>query len=161
MDSLMCQSAGDNMLDTIVNVTGTNGLIVNNADIFQDNQRLDQYDAQSGNFLGTIEVLSVDIANNTIWLTGPFFLSALGTAIGGALYVTGSAGMANSGFFGIPYYFVAGNAGNFMGIPRSAFPGKFSTPAIAPRALTPASVRAAQAQMDLAMGTDDNAEDEV
>ncbi len=157
MDSLVCQSAGDNMLDTVVSTSGANGLVVNNADIFQDNQRLDVYDAQSGNFVQTIEILSVDIANNTIWLTGAY---PVGTAAGYALYVQGSAGVANSGFFGIRYYYVGGNAGNFMGIPRSAFPGKFSTPNIAPRALTPAAVRAGQAQMDLAMGID-AADDEV
>jgi len=153
MDALVFQSAGDNMLDTVVATSGTNGLVVNNANYFQDNQRLDQFVAQGGVFMQTIEVLSVDIANNTIWLTAPF---PVGTAAGNALYVEGSAGVANSGFFGLPYYFVAGNAGNFMGIPRAAFPGKFSTPNIAPRALTPAAVRAAQAQMDLAMGTDDD-----
>ncbi len=151
MDSLVCQSAGDNMLDTVVSTTGTNGLVVNNANFFQDNQRLDQYDVQSGTFMQTIEVLSVDIANNTIWLTGAF---PAATAAGNALYVEGSAGVANSGFFGLPYWFVSGNAGNFMGIPRSAFPGKFSTPNVAPRTLTPAAVRVGYAQMDLAMGTD-------
>lgn len=157
MDSLMCQSAGDNMLDTVVSTTGSNGLVVNNANFFQDNQRLDQYDAQSGTFMQTVEVLSVDIANNTIWLTGAF---PVGSAAGNALYVEGSAAVANSGFFGLPYYYVTGNAGNFMGVPRSAFPGKFSTPNVAPRALTPAAVRAAQSQMDLAMG-DGTSDDEV
>jgi hypothetical protein len=157
MDSLICQSDGSNTLDTIVSVSGA-GLVVNNADIFQDNQLLDVWTALSGTFVQTVQVLSVDIANNTIWLTAT---PAAGVVAGCLLLVTGSAGVANSGAFGIPYYHVSGNAGNYMGVPRSSFPGKFSTPQVNPGtsstntgALTPASVRAMQAQIDLAMGID-------
>ena len=155
MDALTCQSAGDNMKDTVVNLSAPNGLVVNNANYFQDNELLDMYDAQSGNFVATIEILSVDIGNNTIWLTQPY---PGATAIGYALYVNGSAGVANSGWFGLPYWFVAGNAGNFMGIPRSAFPGKFSTANVTPRALTPASVRVGYALIERAIGTDEDEE---
>ncbi|HEX7766794.1 MAG TPA: hypothetical protein VF443_08775, partial [Nitrospira sp.] len=50
---------------------------------------------------------------------------------------------------------VAGNAGSYMNIQRSSFPGKYSTPTITVNgALTPASVRAVQAQIELAMGID-------
>ena len=155
MDALTCQSAGDNMKDTVVNLSAPNGLVVNNANYFQDNELLDMYDAQSGNFVATVEILSVDIGNNTIWLTQPY---PGATAIGYALYVNGSAGVANSGWFGLPYWFVAGNAGNFMGIPRSAFPGKFSTANVTPRALTPASVRVGYSLMEQAIGTDEDEE---
>ena len=155
MDALTCQSAGDNMLDTVVSTSAPNGLVVNNANYFQDNQQLDMYDAQSGNYVATVEILSVDIGNNTIWLTQAY---PAATAAGYALYVQGSAGVANSGWFGLPYWYVAGNAGNFMGIPRSAFPGKFSTSNVTPKALTPAAVRAGYAQMEQAMGTEDDEE---
>ncbi len=164
MDSLLCQSDGSNTLDTVVSATGT-AIVVNNADIFQDNQLIDVWTALSGTFRGTAQILSIDIANNTLWLTGPI---PAGTTGGDLLLLAGSAGVANSGFFGIPYYHVAGNGGNFMGIPRSAFPGKFSTPTVTlgsggatTGALTPAAVRALQAQIDLAMGIDASDDDVV
>lgn len=163
MDSLMCQSDGSNTLDTVVSING-NGLVVNNANIFQDNQLVDGWSALGGVLQGTVQIQSIDIANNTIWLTeAPPAAFAAGTL----LLVTGSAGAANSGFFGIPYYHLSGNGGNFMGVPRASFPGKFSTPAVSvgtsttnTGSLTPSSVRAMQAQIDLAMGVD-AADDEV
>jgi hypothetical protein len=158
MDSLMANSSGANELDTVVSVNGT-GLVVNNADAFQDNQILDGWSAVGGVFQGTVQIQSQDIANNTIWLNAPP-PAAFGP--GTVLLVTGSAGVANSGFFGIPYYHTAGNAGNFMGIPRAgAFAGKFTTPSINSNGpLTPAGVRAMQSQIDLAMGIDAS-DDEV
>ena len=164
MDSLIAQSDGSNTLDSVVSTT-TNGLVVNNADIFQDNQLLDIWSALSGTFRGTVQVQSIDIANNTLWLTGAY---PAGTVANDLLLVTGSAGVANSGVFGIPYYHVSGNTGNYMGIQKSAFPGKFSTPNVAlgsggtnTGSLTPASVRAMQAQIDLAMGIDASDDDVV
>jgi hypothetical protein len=162
-DSLIANSDGSNTLDTVVSVNGT-GLVVNNADIFQDNQLLDCWSALGGTMYGTVQIQSIDIANNTIWLTQT---PPAGVTTGTLLLLTGSSGQANSGFFGLPYYHVSGNAGNFMGIPRSAFAGKFSTPSItlgtggtSTGPLTPASVRACFAQIDLAMGID-AADDDV
>ena len=163
-DSLLANSDGSNTLDLVVSVNGT-GLVVNNADIFQDNQLLDCWSALGGTMYGTVQIQSIDIANNTIWLTGT---PPVGVTTGTLLLLTGSAGQANSGFFGLPYYHVSGNAGNFMGIPRSAFAGKFSTPSISlgtggasTGPLTPASVRACFAQIDLAMGIDASDDDVV
>ena len=165
-DALLCQSDGSNTLDTVVSVNGL-GLVVNNADIFQDNQLLDCWSAllPNGALLGTVQIQSIDIANNTIWLMAP---PPAGVTTGTLLLLTGSSGAANSGFFGIPYYHVSGNAGNFMGIPRSSFAGKFSTPSITlgtggttTGPLTPAAVRACQAQIDLAMGIDASDDDVV
>lgn len=164
MDSLICQSDGSNTLDTVQSVSGT-GLVVTNADIFQDNQLIDIWSALGGTQRGTVQIQSIDIANNTIWLTAT---PPAGTATNDLLLVTGSAGVANSGIFGIPYYHVAGNGGNYMGILRSTWPGKFSTPNVAlgtggtnTGSLTPASVRAMQAQIDLAMGVDESDQDVV
>lgn len=163
LDSLAANSSGANDLDTIVS-TATNAYVVNNANAFQDNQPIDVWSAIGGTLRGSVTVQSVDIANDTLWLTGPI---APGSVAGDTLLVSGSAGVANSGTFGLPYYHVAENAGNFMGIPRSAYPGKFSTPNVNPGtsasntgSLTPASVRALQAGIDLAMGID-AADDEV
>ena len=145
------QGDGSNTLDTVVSTT-TGGLVVNNANYFQDNQDLDCYSALTGSsgFVGTVTVESVDIANNTIWLTSAV---PAGVVAGTKLLISGSAGVANSGLFGLRYYQVSGNAGSYMNVQRSAFPGKFSTPSIAVNgALTPAVVRAMEAQIEQAMG---------
>ena len=147
------QGDGSNTLDTVVSTT-TGGLVVNNANLFQDNQDIDCYSALTGasGFLGTVTVDSVDIANNTIWLSGSV---PSGVTTGTKLLVSGSAGVANSGLCGLRCYQVGGNAGSYMNVQRSAFPGKFSTPTIAVNgSLTPAIVRALQAQIELAIGID-------
>ena len=143
------QGNGSNTLDTVTAVNGL-GLVVGNANKFQDNQDVDVWSALGGVLRGTATVLSVDIANNTIWMEA---LPA-GTVAGDLLLISGSAGVANSGIFGLRYYLAAGNTGNYMGIPRASFPGKFSTPNInlAGGALTPAAVRALEAQIILALG---------
>jgi hypothetical protein len=151
MDSLICNSSGANDLDTVVSISG-NGVVVSNANAFQDNQIIDGWSAVGGSFQATYQIQSVDIANNTIWMTTTPSSWSAGTV----LMVTGSAGTSNSGLFGLPYYDYAGNTGNYMGIQRSSFPGKFSTPNInfgsSGGTLTPASVRALEAQIILALG---------
>lgn len=151
IDSLLALSDGSNTLDTVVSTTGTNGIIVNNANAFQDQQPVDIWSALGGTLEGSVTIQSVDIANNTIWLTGAF---PVGTTAGWLILASGSSGQANSGIYGLPYYNVTGNLGNFMGIQRSTFPGKFSTPNInqGGKAMTPASVRALFAQIILALG---------
>jgi hypothetical protein len=160
LDSLVSTGAGANLLDTIVSTT-TNGLVVNNANYFQDNQILDVFTAANPPvFVATIQIQSVDIANNTIWLTGAVPAGVVG---GTGLYVSGSSAQSNSGLFGLRAYQVAGNAGLYMGIPRSSWPGKFSTPNInlGGKALTPAIVRALQANQILALGDDNDGADNV
>ncbi|MGH9343299.1 MAG: hypothetical protein ACRD19_06005 [Terriglobia bacterium] len=150
MDAVV-QGDGSNTLDTVVSTT-TNGIVCNNANAFQDNQDVDVWSALGGTFRGTVTVESVDIANNTIWLTTAY---PTGTVAGDLLLVSGSAGIANSGLFGLRYYQVSGNAGSYMNIQRSAFPGKYSTPYINVNgALTPAIVRALEGQIELAMSID-------
>lgn len=149
MDSLVCYGDGANTLDTVVS-TPTNGIVVNNANAFQDNQDIDIWSALTpGGFVGTVTILSVDIGNNTIWLTGPV---PGGVGAGYFLLMSGSAGVVGSGLAGLKAYNVGGNAGQYMGIQRSAFPGKFSTPTNSTGgALTPAAVRAIAGQVKLAM----------
>ncbi len=91
MDSVFVNGDGSNTLDTVVSTT-TNGLVVNNANKFQDNQDIDIWSALSGTLLGTVTVLSVDIANNTIWLEAAV---PAGVTTGSLLLVSGSAGVAN------------------------------------------------------------------
>lgn len=152
MDALVSTGGGANQLDTVVSVV-TNGLVVNNANYFQDNQILDVWTAVNGAFVATIEILSVDALNNTIWLTGPV---PAGVVTGTGLFVQGSSAQSNSGLAGLRTYQVAGNAGLYTGIPRSSWPGKFSTPNInlGGKALTPALVRALQANQIISLGED-------
>lgn len=151
MDAVL-QGDGSNTLDTVVS-TVAGGIVVNNANAFQDNQVVDIWSAIGGALVATVQIESVDSGNNTIWLTAAV---PAGVAAGQPILVAGSSGQANSGLFGLRYYQVAGNAGNYMGIQRSAFPGKFSTPNInlGGKSLTPAVVRALQASQVLAMGND-------
>lgn len=152
MDAVFCYGDGANTIDTVVSTT-TNGIVVNNANKFQGNQDIDVWSALGGTFRGTVTILTQDIANNTVWTT-----SALpaGTTAGDLLLISGSPGVQNSGLNGLQYYHSAGNTGNYMGIQKSAFPGMFSTPNINLNsgALTPASVRALEAQIRLAIGSD-------
>lgn len=159
MDAAL-QGDGSNTLDTVFG-TVAGGIVVNNANAFQDNQIIDIWSAIGGALVATVQINSVDIANNTIWLTAAV---PGGVAAGQPILIAGSSGQANSGLFGLRYYNVAGNAGNFMGIQRSSFPGKFSTPNVnlGGKALTPAVVRALHAQLILALGPEiANGSDEV
>jgi hypothetical protein len=154
LDALVSTGEGSNLLDVVVS-TVTGGLVVNNANYFQDNQILDVYTAATPPvFVATIQIQSVDIANNTIWLTTGV---PAGVVTGTGLYVSGSSAQANSGLFGLRTYQVAGNAGLYMGIPRASYPGKFSTSNInlGGKALTPAIVRALQANQILALGPEE------
>lgn len=148
------QGDGSNTLDTVVS-TVASGLVVNNANFFQDNQDIDCYSALTGGagFIATVTILSVDIQNNTIWLTGAV---PGGVGTGTKLLISGSPGLANSGLYGLRYYQQGGNAGSYMGVQRSAFPGKFSTSTIAVNGtLTPSIVRALEAQIELAIGLEE------
>lgn len=155
-DSLYANSTGANDLDTVVAVNG-NGLQVNNVDIFQDNQIVDVWSAIGGVLRGSWQIQSIDSSSTTLWGT---IAPPAGTQAGDVLLVTGSSGQANSGVFGILNYQVGTNTGNFQGIPRSAYPGKFNTPTINPGGaaptgpLTPANVRAMLNAMKVAMGND-------
>lgn len=152
MDALL-QGDGSDTLDTVVSLSGTQGLVVNNANFFQSNQDVDAWSALGGTFQGTVTIQTVDIANNTLWLTAPTPAAIVATSL---LLVNGSAGVANSGLYGLRYYQAAGNTGQYMNIQKSAFPGLFSTPNISVNgSLTPAAVRAMEAQIELAIGVDE------
>src|SRR5271165_732789 len=151
------QGDGSNTLDTVVstNVVGGNivGLVVNNANFFLDDQDIDVWTAVGGTFVTTITVSQSDVLSNTIWLTTPIPTATI--SAGYKLLVNGSSGQANSGMFGLRYYQVATNTGNWMGVQRSAYPGKYITPNIPVNgALVPQTVRAIKSQIELAMGED-------
>lgn len=150
MDAAL-QGSGANDLDTVVS-TVAGGIVVNNANAFQDNQKVDIWASIGGAFVASVQIQSVDSANNTIWLTAAV---PGAVAAGQVILISGSSGVANSGLYGLRCYQVSGNAGTYMGISRSAFPGKFSTPYINVNgSLTPAVVRALEGQIELAMSID-------
>lgn len=150
MDVLM-QQDGSNTIDTVVSVV-TGGLVVNNANFFQSNQIVDIWTAVGGTFVATLQIQIEDIAQNTIWMT-----TAIpgGVTAGMVIMVSGASGQANTGLFGLKYYNVGSNVGNFMGIPRASYPGRYIAANInlGGSSLTPAVVRAVQAQVVLNMGS--------
>lgn len=144
---------GSNTIDTIVSVVA-GGLVVNSANFFQSNQTVDIWTALSsagGTFVASLEIEDEDIENNTIWTT-----TAIPAAVtaGMLIMVSGASGAPNSGMFGILYYGVNTNVGNFMGIPRASYPGRYTAQGInmAGMSLTPAAVRAVHVKIVLALG---------
>jgi len=153
MESVL-QGDGSNTLDTVVSLSNANTTITcNNANLFTDNQDIDFWAALGGAFLGTGTILSVDGPNNQINMTTPV---PGGVGAGTLMLVSGSAGIANSGLFGIKYWQVSSNTGSVGNLARSAYPGKLTTPHVSGnnQALTPAKARVFQAQMQAAMGID-------
>lgn len=153
MDALL-QTDGSNTLDTVVSVSGAT-INVNNPNAFQDNQDIDFYSNlidQGGAYLGSGTILSVDAINSQIVMTA----NPPGTVGAGTrMLVSGSAGVSNSGLFGLRAFNVAGNTGTYLNIQKSAYPGKFSVPNFnAPGSLTPALVRAIQALIEISLGVE-------
>jgi len=154
MESIFSTGDGSNTLDTVVALSNGNTTIqVNNGNWFVDNQDIDCWSALGGAFLGTVTIQSVDGPNNLLYLTGP---TPGGVGAGTLLLVSGSAGVANSGLFGVKYWQVASNTGSVGNLARAAYPGKLTTPHVSGnnQALTPAKARQFQAQMQAAMGVE-------
>jgi hypothetical protein len=133
------QGDGSNTLDTVVSATGST-IVVNNANQFYDNQDIDVWTALGGSNRGTATILSVDAGNKTLYLTAPI---PVGTTGGDLLLISGSAGTAGSGIYGVKYFQVNSNTGSVMGLNRASYPGKLSTPTVnaANQAITPAMAR--------------------
>lgn len=152
------QTAGDDALDTVVNLQTSGGNIigfgVNNANFFQDDQDIDIWTSTSGTgaFVVTVTVESVDILSNVIWIVNPIPTATVN--VGYKLCMNGATGQPNTGLFGLRYYQVATNTGNWLNVQRAAFPGKYNTPTVAVNGpLTPALVRALESQRELSLGT--------
>lgn len=149
------QGDGSNTLDTVVSISGS-VLTVNNANEFYDNQDIDVWTALSGTFKGTVTIQSVDANNKQLYLVSAIpsgGTSALPVATD-LLLINGSAGVANSGIFGIKYFQVNSNTGTVMNLSRAAYPGKLSTPTVDAKnqSLTPAMARRSLAQIQIALG---------
>lgn len=149
MDVLV-QKDGSNTIDTVVAV-GTGYLQVNSANFFQSNQLVDIWTAVSGSFVTTLQIQDEDIQQNFIYMT----TAIPGTVTSGMVIMAhGASGQPNVGIFGLQYYNVASNTGNFMGIPRASLPGRFTAANVnlGGSSLTPAAVRAIQGQIFNNMG---------
>lgn len=157
MDAAL-QGPGDNSLGTVVS-TVAGGIVVTQANLFQNNQFVD-FGTAGVTIALNVQIDTVDIQNNTIWLVNAV---PAGVVAGVTAYIQGSSQQPNAGLAGLRAYNVAGNLGSFMGIMRSTYPGMFSTPNVNlnGRALTPATVRAVQSNQMLALGPDriENSED--
>lgn len=152
MESLL-NTDGSNTLGTLTANPSGNVLTVGNGNMFRDNNDYDVWSALSGTFRGTITVQSVDALNNQLNLTAA---PPVGTVSGDLLLVSGSSGVAGTGFLGILYYQVNSNTGSVGGLSRAAYPGKLNTPSVnfQNQALTPSKARLMLAQMQIAMGID-------
>ena len=149
------QQAGDNKIDTVVSTvtSGGNitGLVVNNANFFLDDEDVDVWTGTGGSFVATVTIQDSAIASNTVWLANPVPTGTITAGMG--LFVNQSSGQANTGTFGLRYYQVATDTGNWLGIQRSAWPGKYICANIPVNgALTPQIVRAVRSQIELNMG---------
>ena len=151
------QQAGDNKIDTVVSVvtSGGNitGLVVNNANFFLADEDLDVWTGTGGSFVTTVTCQINSIASNTLWLANPVPSGTITPGMG--LFVNQSSGQANTGTFGLRYYQVATDTGNWLTIQRSSWPGQYTAQNIPVNgALTPQIVRAIQYQIELKMGDD-------
>ena len=153
MEAVFTQGAGDNMLDTAsaTAALGANVIYVHNANQFQDQQPVDVWTATGGTYVTTFVIQSVDAANKALWLAAP--LAAQVTS-GYGLYVKGSAGVANSGLFGLFQAAVSSNSGTCFGLSRASYPGKLTMPYVNGnnQPITPSTARKLTGQMQIALG---------
>jgi hypothetical protein len=153
------QGNGNDQIDSIVGLTvegaNTVGIVVTNANFFLDDQDVDIFNVATNppTFIATVTVESSDILSNTIWLDTPIPTASL--TVGNGLFINGASGLPNTGMFGLRYYGVNTNTGNWLNVQRSAWPGKYNMPTIPVNgALTPQIVRALQSLVELSKGED-------
>ena len=143
---------GSGTLDTVVSVTSPNIITVNNAAQFYDNQDIQIFN--SGTYVGTVTILSVDVLAKTLTLTGAY---PAGTTTGYSLVVNGAPGSAATSLLGILYHQSSATTGTWLQLDRTAYPGKLTTPNVNfnSTALTPQKVRLMLSLVRRRMGIDD------
>jgi hypothetical protein len=156
---IQLQGNGTNLIDTVVGTVASGGnitgLTVTNANFFLDDQDIDVWNGAT--FVATITVQDSDILGNTIWLATPVPTGTF--AAGYGLYTSGASTQANTGLAGLRAYQVSTNTGNWMGVNRQEWPGKYNTPTVAANgALTPQMVRTMEALIELSKGEDETDE---
>ena len=153
MEAVFTQGDGSNTLDTVATTApaGQQFILVNNANQFQDQQPIDIWTAINGTLSSQNIVQSVDAVNKTLWLASP--LAAQATA-GYPILVRGSAGVSNSGLFGLFTYALSSNTGTVAGLSRAAYPGKLTTPYVNGGGFTlnQSQARRMQGQLKISIG---------
>jgi hypothetical protein len=143
------QGDGSGLLDTVVAVAGS-VITVNNANMFADGTQVDAWSQIGGVFRGTGTVYSIDANNKQLNMVAPI----PNLQIGDVLLIRGSSGQAGTSVFGVKAYHVNSNTGSVMGVPRTSYPGKLSTPNINAQnqPLTPGIARRSIAAIQRALG---------
>jgi hypothetical protein len=131
------QSDGSGTLDTIVTASSGSGsgamfsnITVNNANNFQDSQIIQVFPNVGGVTRGTFQISSVDSLGKTLWSSQALPSTGGATQAGDILVVNGASGAAGASLLGLKYYQVNSNTGSLLGLNRSSFPGKLSTPTV-------------------------------
>lgn len=162
LESLLnSDSTGSGTIDTVTS-TGTNQLVVGNANQFQDQMNFNIFPslgapARAGyNPDGTVTVLSNDATTSvqTVFLTGPV---PAGTQAGDLCIVAGAPGVASTSLFSLQYHQNnPGNTGTWLNLSRSAYPGRLITPQVnmANFAINPAAIQRGKNAMKSALGID-------
>lgn len=156
LDSLISYGDAANTLGVVTSYDSGNLIVyVDNANRFYDGQDVDDWSALGGTNRGTVTILSVDANNKALYLSAT---PATAPVTGDLLLENNSTGVAGSGLNGITALQINSNTGTYMGVTRSQFPGKFSTPTVnaGGNALTPSMARLLINQMKIAMGVDTN-----
>jgi hypothetical protein len=144
------QGDSSGTLDTVVAVAG-NVVTVNNANMFASQVQIDAWNQVGGGvFRGTGTVYSTDANNKQIILTAPI----PGLQIGDVLLIRGSSGQAGTSVSGVKTYHVNSNVGSWMGVPRTSYQGRLSTPNVNAQnqPLTPGIARRSIAAIQRALG---------
>lgn len=162
LESLLnSDSTGSGTIDTVVS-TGTNQIVVNNANQFQDQMNFNVFPSLGSaprtgyNPDGTVTVLSNDATTSTqtVYLTGPI---PVGTVAGDLLIIAGAPGVASTSLLGLQYHQNnPGNTGTWLNLARSAYPGRLITPFVNMNnfAITPAAIQRGKNAMKSALGVD-------
>lgn len=154
LEALM-QGDGSATLDSVVSVANNPVIGVNNANQFMDGQTVQVFPNLTSASRGSFLILAADAIANTITID-PSSTMPVGTIAGDLLIADGASGVANSSINGVANLQLSSNAGTFLGIQRSAYPGRLSTPTIAGNstAISPQRGRAMLDQVRLALGVD-------
>ena len=149
------QGDGSGTLDTVVSVAGNPVITVNNANQFFDGQVVQVFPNLTSATRGSFTILAADSIANTITIDPSSTLPA-GTAAGDLLIVDGASGVANSCLNGLQNLQLQSSVGTYLGIQRSAYPGRLSTPDIAGNStsITPQRLRVMLNTVRTALGAE-------
>lgn len=100
---------------------------LNNANQFQDQQLIQVFPSEGGTSRGSVRLSYADGVAQTIYSAGNWPTS---TAVGDYLMIAGASGALGGSIAGIRTYQQTGNTGNYLGLSKANFPGRFSTPNI-------------------------------